>query len=119
MRSLLLFMVFLSLATISLTMPSIGVLTWSWIAIMSPHRLTWDFTYALQLNLAIVIITSIAWIVSREPKRLPMSGTTMLILVFMAWLTITTMTSLTPSNSWFYWKLHIKNLIFALAVAAI
>jgi len=119
MRSLLLFMVFLVLAMISLTMPSIGVLTWGWIAIMSPHRLTWDFTYALQLNIVIVIITFIAWVVSREPKRLPMSGTTMLILVFMAWLTITTMTSLTPSNSWFYWNLHIKNLIFALVVAAI
>src|SRR3954452_15217473 len=119
MRSLLLFIVFLVLATISLTMPSIGVLTWGWIAIMSPHRLTWDFTYALQLNLVIAVVTFIAWAVSREPKRLPMSGTTILILLFMAWLSITTMTSLALSNSWFYWNLHIKKLIFALVVAAI
>ena len=55
MRSLILFMIFLVLAVLSLTMPSIGVLTWAWIAIMSPHRLTWDFTYTLQLNLVIVV----------------------------------------------------------------
>ena len=36
MRSLILFMIFLVLAVLSLTMPSIGVLTWAWIAIMSP-----------------------------------------------------------------------------------
>src|SRR5919112_2355872 len=41
MRSLILFMIFLVLAVLSLTMPSIGVLTWAWIAIMSPHRLIW------------------------------------------------------------------------------
>ena len=79
MRSLILFMVFLVLAVLSLTMPSIGVLTWAWIAIMSPHRLTWDFTYTLQLNLVIVVITFIAWVVSREPKRLPMNSATSMI----------------------------------------
>ena len=37
----------------------------------------------------------------------------------MAWMTLTTMTSLAPANSWFHWNLHIKNLVFALAVMAI
>jgi probable O-glycosylation ligase (exosortase A-associated) len=119
MRSLILFMVFLVLAVLSLTMPSIGVLTWAWIAIMSPHRLTWDFTYTLQLNLVIVVITFIAWVVSREPKRLPMNSATVMIMLFMAWMTLTTMTSLAPANSWFHWDLHIKNLVFALAVMAV
>ena len=119
MRSLILFMVFLVLAVLSLTMPSIGVLTWAWIAIMSPHRLTWDFTYTLQLNLIIVVITFIAWVVSREPKRLPMNSATVMIMLFMAWMTLTTMTSLAPANSWFHWDLHIKNLVFALAVMAV
>src|SRR4051812_25912993 len=119
MRSLVLFMIFLVLAVLSLTMPSIGVLTWAWIAIMSPHRLTWDFTYTLQLNLAIVIITFIAWVVAREPKRLPMNAATVTIMLFMAWMTLTTITSLAPANSWFHWNLHIKNLVFALAVMAI
>jgi probable O-glycosylation ligase (exosortase A-associated) len=119
MRSLILFMVFLVLAVLSLTMPSIGVLTWAWIAIMSPHRLTWDFTYTLQLNLAIVFITFIAWVVAREPKRMPVNAATVMILLFMAWMTLTTATSLAPANSWFHWDLHIKNLIFALAVMAI
>jgi putative inorganic carbon (HCO3(-)) transporter len=119
MRSLILFMLFIVLAVVSLTMPAVGVLTWAWIDIMSPHRLTWDFTYTFQLNLIIVIVTFIAWVVSRDPKRLPMNGTTMLILVFMAWMTFTTMTSLAPKNSWFHWNLHIKALVFALAVMAI
>jgi putative inorganic carbon (hco3(-)) transporter len=119
MRSLILFMVFLVLAVLSLTMPSIGVLTWAWIAIMSPHRLTWDFTYTLQLNLVIVVITFIAWVVAREPKRLPMNSATAMIILFMAWMTLTTATSLAPANSWFHWDLHIKNLVFALAVMAI
>jgi probable O-glycosylation ligase (exosortase A-associated) len=119
MRSLILFMCFVILCVVSLTVPSVGVLTWGWIAIMSPHRLTWDFTYTLPLNMVIVGITFIAWMVSRERKYLPMNGTTGLILIFMGWLTVTTLTSLAPTNSWFYWNLHIKNLIFALAVMAI
>jgi putative inorganic carbon (HCO3(-)) transporter len=119
MRSLILFMLFIVLAVVSLTMPAVGVLTWGWIDIMSPHRLTWDFTYTLQLNLIIVIVTFIAWVVSREPKRLPMNATTLLILLLMGWMTLTTATSLAPSNSWFHWDLHIKSLVFALVVMAV
>ena len=119
MRSLILFMLFLALAAVSLTMPAVGVLTWAWIDIISPHRLTWDFTYTLQLNLIIVIVTFISWIGSREPKRLPMNATTLLILLLMVWLTLTTMISLAPKNSWYHWKLDIKVLVFPLVVTAV
>jgi probable O-glycosylation ligase (exosortase A-associated) len=48
-----------------------------------------------------------------------MNSATVMIMLFMAWMTLTTMTSLAPANSWFHWDLHIKNLVFALAVMAV
>jgi putative inorganic carbon (hco3(-)) transporter len=119
MRSLILFMLFLVLAAVSLIMPGVGVLTWAWIGIMSPHRLTWDFTYNLQLNLIIVVVTFISWVGSREPKRLPMNATTLLILLLMAWMSLTAATSLAPRNSWYHWNINIRVLVFPLVVMAV
>ena len=41
----------------------------------------------------------VAWVVAREPKRLPMNAATVMIMLFMAWMTLTTATSLA-------WTLH-------------
>ena len=100
MRSLILFMIFLVLAVLSLTMLSIGVLTWAWIAIMSPHRLTWDFTHTLQPQPRDRHHHIHRMGRAREPKRLPMNAATVAIMLFMAWMTLTTATSLAPANSW-------------------
>lgn len=119
MRSLVILAAFAALSGLSLAFPHVGVLTWAWIAFMSPHRLTWDFTHTFQFNLIIALLTAVAWALSREPKRIPLNPATVLIGLFMAWMTVSTLASLTPEVSWPLWQRHIKVMIFALVVAGL
>jgi putative inorganic carbon (HCO3(-)) transporter len=64
---------------IAVVNPQIGILVWGWIAFMSPDRLAFGTASGLQYNLIIAIITVFAWLFSKEPKRLPINTTTVLL----------------------------------------
>jgi hypothetical protein len=45
MRSLLVALLVFGSLPIIIVRPHVGVLVWSWIGYMNPHRLTWGFAY--------------------------------------------------------------------------
>ncbi|MEO9190080.1 MAG: putative O-glycosylation ligase, exosortase A system-associated [Acetobacteraceae bacterium] len=96
MRSLLIASDMLVLLGLSLTRPFVGVLLWSWIAFMNPHQLAWGFATDVPWALLTVIATVIGCFVAREPKRLPMTGVTVMMLLFMVVITLTTAVAMSP-----------------------
>lgn len=104
---------------IALAFPQVGILVWGWVAFMSPDRLTFGFAQNLQFNLIIAIITMLAWLFSREPKKLPLNATTILLILFSLQISITTITSLAPDLAWPLWERHIKTIVFAFLIIAI
>ncbi len=79
--------------------PWIGILLFSWVSYMNPHRLTYGFAYSFQFALIIALVTIIAYAISREPKKIPVTPVTTLLLMFIAWTSITTVTALAPEAS--------------------
>ena len=100
MRDLVLTVTIFSLLPLCLTQPWIGVLVWSWIGYMNPHRLTWSFAYSMpfaQLT-AIAILAGLPF--TRDRKPLPRAREVYLLLAFWTLLLITTSHAFHPEAAW-------------------
>ena len=86
MRDILLTLTIFGSVPLILVKPHIGVLVYSWISYMNPHRLAWGFAYNFQFAMLIGAVTVLAWMISREPKRIPLSKVTVLVVAFAAWI---------------------------------
>jgi putative inorganic carbon (HCO3(-)) transporter len=105
--ALLIIFVFGSLPVILLR-PYIGLYIWAWLGYMNPHRLTWGFAYDFAFVQIVAIVTIIGLSVSREEKHFPWSTTTFVWLMFIGWMTLTTIFSLDPDGAYEEWLRVIK-----------
>lgn len=77
----------------------IGVLTWSWIAYMNPHRLAYGFAKDFPFAYIIAIVTIISFIFNREKKTFPKNSLVFVWLAFLAWMIVTTIFAIFPDIS--------------------
>jgi probable O-glycosylation ligase (exosortase A-associated) len=98
--------------------PYIGVLLYSWLSFMAPHRLLW-VSSSIPLAMIIAVLTLVAWFGSREPKRLHFDATVWLIVAFMAWMSFTTLLALNPVRAFDLWSRTLKELLFVLITIAL
>ena len=75
MRSLLVALLIFGSLPLIVVKPHVGVLVWSWIGYMNPHRLTWGFAYDFPFAMVVALVTIAAWLFSREPKTVPLRKT--------------------------------------------
>lgn len=78
-----------ALTLVSLWRPDIGVLSWTWVSMMNPHRLTWGFAYDLPAALMIAIATLVGLIFYKGRLRIPWSAPVVFLLLFDLWMVIT------------------------------
>lgn len=83
--------------------PYIGILAWSWLGYMNPHRMAWGFSTTMPFAFMVAIFTLAGMLMSKEPKRIPWTRETILLLVFIVWMFITTIYSLYPWLAWEQW----------------
>jgi probable O-glycosylation ligase (exosortase A-associated) len=103
MRDIALTLVVFSLIPVILSRPYVGILVWSWLGYMNPHRLTWGFAYTMPFALMVALATLTAMLASKEPKRIPWTRETIILLVLIAWMFMTTIYSLYPGLAWEQW----------------
>ncbi|NND68831.1 MAG: putative O-glycosylation ligase, exosortase A system-associated [Halioglobus sp.] len=63
----------------------IGVLVWSWLSYMNPHRLAWGFAYTFPYAQIVAIVLLVALISSPERKTLPGNKLVFMWVLFLAW----------------------------------
>jgi probable O-glycosylation ligase (exosortase A-associated) len=112
MRSLLVALLVFGALPIVIVKPHVGVLVWSWIGYMNPHRLTWGFAYDFPFAMAVGLVTIAAWLFSREPKTLPRHPLVLLLAAFAAWVSFTTLFAVYPDQAQWKWDRTIKILLF-------
>ena len=88
--------------------PFAGVLMWVWFTCMDPHQEVFGFAKTLPLNLYIVIVTLLAWLVSKERRFPPMSATMVAMFLFVVWMTINSFFAVDPDWSWPLWDRNWK-----------
>lgn len=83
--------------------PWIGILVWSWIGYMNPHRQTWGFAYdmpfAMIVGVTLLLAMAFAMMTGREKYRLPWGGTIILWLMFLLWMSLSTYLAIYPQRA--------------------
>jgi len=83
-----------------LARPYIGILLWTWVSFMNPHRLCWGFAYDFPFAMIVALVTLISVLISREPKKIPWTRETVVLLIFILWMVVTTIFSVYPILAW-------------------
>ena len=98
--------------------PWYGILVWSWLGFMNPHRLAWGFATTLPLAMVVALTTMVALLLSKEKNKFVWTREMALILIFLAWMVVTTTFSMYP---WLAWDQLIKvsKIFLMIFVAAI
>lgn len=80
--------------------PAWGALAWVWFGIMNPHRLAWGFATQISFAWAIGIATVVGALFSKEPKQLKGGLATAVLMLFVAYMLMTTTVALIPDKAW-------------------
>jgi len=80
----------------TLRRPHTGILLWSWLGYMNPHRLCYGFAYSMPFAQITAIVTMLSLIFSKERKTLPKDPIVYGLIFFIAWMGITTLFALEP-----------------------
>lgn len=67
---------------------------------MNPHRLTYGFAFGFPWAYLIALATMSGLIMSKEPKRIPWTRETILLLLFVMWMGITTLNAFYVDAAW-------------------
>lgn len=104
MRDLLVTAIVFGALPFVLKRPWIGILLWSWLGYMNPHRLTWGFAFDFPFAMIVALATMSAYVISREKKEMVWTRETVMLLVFIGWIFTTTVFAFYPESAWFQWN---------------
>lgn len=93
------FAVFASLPFI-LKRPWIGILVWTWLGFMNPHRMAWGFSMTMPFAMIVAVTTLTAMLFSREQKRIPWERESVVLLIFAGWMLLTTTFAVYSGPAW-------------------
>lgn len=111
MRDAILFLALLGVIPFILKRPVVGALAYACVGLMNPHRLTYGPAYDFQFALVICVVTLFSLLVSKEKKSIPMNGTVVVLLTFVAWMSITALSALEPAIALLEWNRVMKTML--------
>jgi putative inorganic carbon (hco3(-)) transporter len=112
MRDLILFTIIFGLLPLALVRAPIGILLWNWIGFMNPHRLCYGAARNFEFASLVGGISLISFVFSKDRKMIPITPITVVLMIFIAWMSITTYFALVPDDAFHQWKKIIKIQIF-------
>jgi probable O-glycosylation ligase (exosortase A-associated) len=120
MRDLFIVGLVFSLLPFVFKRPWLGILLWSWLGYMNPHRLAWGFAYDFPFAMIVGLVTIVAFMASKEKKDMPWTRETIVLLIFIGWMLVTTMFAFYPDLAWQQWnkvwKIHLMIFLTALII---
>lgn len=104
MRDLFVAAVIFGLLPFVFKRPWVGILLWSWLGYMNPHRLAWGFAYDFPFAMIVGIVTIVSFMASKEKKEMPWTRETIVLLIFVGWMLFTTFFAFYPELAWVQWN---------------
>lgn len=77
----------------------IGVLLWTWIGIMNPHKLAFGFMHNAPVAMAVALITFIGLLTTRDRVKFDWSAPMVLLAMLIVWMGLTTAFAFFPGSS--------------------
>jgi probable O-glycosylation ligase (exosortase A-associated) len=113
MRDIALFAIVLGALPFVLKRAYFGVLLWSWLGYMNPHRLSFGAAYNFPFAQLVGITTLIALPFDKGRKGVPITSLTVCWFLFVLWLNLTTIFALNPDSAFHEWDRAMKVMLFS------
>jgi len=108
MRDLLILAIAFSGSLAALRQPWVGIMLWTWISIMNPHRYTYGWAYDFPIA-AMAAITTLLGTLFADEKDSPFKGGAATVLfLFMVWITLSWLMGLDVEGDYLQWKKVMK-----------
>jgi putative inorganic carbon (HCO3(-)) transporter len=88
--------------------PYIGILVWAWLSYMNPHRLAYGFAYSMPFAQVIAFVLIVAVFFNKDRQKIPIEITLVVWLLFLLWMTITTISAVYIDSSLTYYIRVVK-----------
>ena len=101
-RDLFLSLTMMVLIPMGLFRPWVGIMVWSWIGYMNPHRLVWGFARDLPWAMMVALTTfaGILFAKDEEKRSIPWTPVTVLLAALWFWYLFTTIFAWFPHEAW-------------------
>lgn len=110
MRDLIIFAIIFGSIPFIFKRPALGVMMFTWISLMNPHRLTYGAAFDFPFAALIAIVTLASIVITKPQTYFPRTAVTSVLLVFCAWMTLTSFFALEPDLVWREWNRVIKTM---------
>ena len=99
MRDIVLSLIMAGLLPLALRHTWVGVLLWTWLSIMNPHRLAYGFAAHMPWAAAAAVCTLLSVLWNKDKLHFPINVGTVALMAFMGWICVTTLFAFTPEQS--------------------
>lgn len=99
MRDIALLVVICGLLPFAVRHTWIGILLWTWISIMNPHKLAWGFAMDAPFAAAAAGATLLSLVFNRDKLRMPWEPPVLTLMFFIVWMCFTTALAFYPLES--------------------
>ena len=104
MRDIVVLSIVAVAALAALRQPWIGVMLWTWVSIMSPHRYTYGVAYGAPVALVAAGCTFIGLILTRDERASPFKNSAVIVFsLFMVWITLSWLFGLDRAGDYDQW----------------
>lgn len=100
MRDVFVLGVFMGVLPFALRHTWIGVLLWTWVSMMNPHKLAFGFAHDAPFAAVAAGVTLLSMFFSRDKLSMPSNPVVKLLIAFVIWMCVTTAFSFFPALSW-------------------
>jgi putative inorganic carbon (hco3(-)) transporter len=108
MRDLVILAIVIPGCLAALRRPWIGIMVWTWLSIMNPHRFTYGLAYTAPLA-AITAVSILAGMLMTREKDSPFKGTPVTVFfIFMLWITLSWLLGIDPNSDYAQWNKVMK-----------
>ncbi len=108
MRDILVISIVIAGSLAALRRPWVGIMLWTWLSIMNPHRYTYGFAYNAPVAATAAISVFLGLLMTRDRESPFKASPVKWLVVFMVWMTISWLAGLDPAGDYAQWKKVMK-----------
>ena len=108
MRDVIVVSIVMVWAVMAFRRPWLGVLLWTWLSLMNPHRFTWGFAYDAPLA-AVAAVTTLLGLLMTQERQSPFKGAPVAIFAaFVVWITLSWLFGIDTDGDYLQWSKVMK-----------